>query len=147
MIVKNIEEGEVIKILPKHRAKVKIKRHSQCVGCQHRGFCDPFGKEFMVVDVLNTIGAKIGQKVEVEFPNYPKTKAMFVLYIIPLFALIIGALIGNFLDPLHNKDASSVVFCLLFVLLSFVGIKLYTKFLSKKSSSFEPRIINIFFDK
>ncbi len=146
MLVKNIEEAEVVKLLPNHKAKVRIKRHSQCIGCQHRGFCDPFGKEFMVVEVRNTIGAKVGQKVEVEFPPYKKGKAMFILYIIPLFSLILGAVLGNFLNPIGNKDASSAIFCILFVILSFVGIKLYTKFLSKKSPSFEPRIINIFFE-
>ena len=146
MLVKNIEEGEVIKLLPRHKAKVKIKRHSQCIGCQHKGFCDPFGKEFMIVEARNTIGAKVGQRVEVKFPSYNKTKAMFILYIIPLFSLILGAILGNFLNPINNKDLSSAIFSILFVILSFVGIKFYTNLLSKKNPSSEPQIINIYFE-
>ncbi len=147
MLLKSIEEGEVIQLLPQHKAKVKIKRHSQCMGCQHKGFCDPFGRDFMVLEVRNTIGAKPGQKVEVQFPTYKKTKAMLILYIFPLFALILGAVIGNYLNPFKNPNASSVIFCLLFVILSFIGIRIYTKISQKKQPLFEPKIVNISFER
>lgn len=44
-----IESGEVVELLGNGDAKVKVERRSQCVGCSHRGICDPFGSNFMVI--------------------------------------------------------------------------------------------------
>jgi sigma-E factor negative regulatory protein RseC len=98
-----IEIGEVIEVLSCDKVKVKVKRHSQCIGCSQKSLCDPFGKDYMIITAKNTQGAKIGDKVEVAFGLVKRGRAIVILYVIPLILFIIGAILGNILDPLKTK--------------------------------------------
>jgi len=138
-----LEKGEVIGNLANGRVRVKIPKSSDCSGCEHRKFCDPFGSEHMLVEAANELEAKTGQKVEVQMVLERRTKAIFILYILPLIFLVLGAVIGNALDPLGNKDLSSTVFCLGFVILAFAGIRSYAKRAAAKEPASGPRIVRI----
>jgi len=139
----SVENGEVIALLPGNKARVKIPRRSTCQGCSHRSFCDPFGTEHMVVEARNSAQAKTGQKVEVSFGREKQSTAIVVLYIIPLAALILGAAVGNSLDPFQNQNASSAALSLLCVILSFAGIKIYSRKRSEIHPDKQPVIISI----
>ncbi len=138
-----IETGEVIELLPPNMAKIRIKRHSQCIGCSQRSLCDPFGKDYMIISAKNLCMAKIGDEVEVSFELVRKGQAIVILYIIPLILFIVGALIGNFIDPFNNKDLSSSLMGILCLIISFIGIFIYNKILVKEKPSLEPRIKRI----
>lgn len=139
----SVEQGEVIGLLPESRARVKIPRRSTCQGCSHRSFCDPFGSEHMVVEARNRAQARVGQRVEVSFGREKQSKAILILYIIPLVALILGAAAGNALDPFNNQDASSAVLSILCVALSFVGIRVYSTKRSESHPDQQPVITAI----
>jgi sigma-E factor negative regulatory protein RseC len=140
---KTVENGEVIALLPGNRARVKIPRRSTCQGCSHRSFCDPFGTEHMVVEAHNPARARTGQKVEVSFGREKQSTAIFILYIIPLAALILGAAVGNALDPFNNQNASSAALSILCVALSFVGIRIYSRKRSETHPDKQPVITSI----
>jgi positive regulator of sigma E activity len=88
----------------------------------------------MLIEALNKVGANAGQEVEIRMNLESPQKAVAILYLIPLFFLILGAILGNTLDPLGHQDASAVVFCLGFLVLSYIGISSY----SRRKSAREP---------
>jgi len=125
------------------KVKVKVKRHAQCIGCSQKSLCDPFGKDYMIITAKNTQGAKIGDKVEVAFGLVKRGRAIVILYVIPLILFIIGAILGNILDPLKNKDLSSSLLGIFFLIISFGGIYLYHKTLVRERPSLKPYITRI----
>ena len=133
----------MVKLIEPNRAKVKIAKSSDCSGCEHRSFCDPFGSEHMLVEADNTVGAQTGQRVELVMALERRTKAIFLLYILPLLFLLLGAIIGHVLDPFGNPDISATVFCLGFVVLAFAGIARYTRRASPDQKTDGPRIVRI----
>jgi sigma-E factor negative regulatory protein RseC len=137
------EQGEVVELLPEERAKVKIAKHSSCDTCSHKSFCHPFGGEHMIIESDNRLGARSGQTVEVAFEPETQGKAILVLYGIPLLALLVGAFFGNWLDPLGNADASSAATGFLLVILSFIGIRMYTTRRTRNHPAYQPRIVSI----
>ena len=95
------EEGIVLEVL-EGQARVKIPKSSSCQGCCHKGVCDPFGREHMVVVADNSLQAGIGQKVRVGFYTETQLKAILILYMLPLLGLFLGAIIGNFWHAIDN---------------------------------------------
>ncbi|TQV84990.1 SoxR reducing system RseC family protein [Aliikangiella coralliicola] len=53
------------------------------------------GKVF-VSKIKNELGAKVGDEVIIEIPKASVTRASFIAYVIPLFGLIMGAVIGEY---------------------------------------------------
>ena len=74
------------------KAKVKASLHSDCKNC---GICP--GNDAIVVDVLNPVGAQVGQRVIIEGNEVNMLKAAFIVYMLPLIAAAIGAFAGNYL--------------------------------------------------
>ncbi len=136
-----IEQGEVIKILPFNEAKVKIKRHSQCVGCSQHSLCYPFGENEMVITAKNNINAREGDKVEIKFSIVKRYRAIIILYIIPILSFIGGAVFGSIINPFHNKDVSASLVGILSLIFSFIGIYVYNRWLVRNKPSLVPIII------
>jgi sigma-E factor negative regulatory protein RseC len=89
--MKQVETGVVIEING-NMAKVKAARHGDCENC---GSCP--GDSAMVLDVLNPLEAKPGQKVAFEIPQANMLLAAFMVYIMPLVAAALGAVAGWFI--------------------------------------------------
>lgn len=85
------QEGMVLEVSG-CMAKVKTSRHNDCENC---GACP--GNSAMILDALNSMGAKPGQCVVVEIKEINMLKAAFTVYILPLVAAFAGAIIGDFL--------------------------------------------------
>jgi sigma-E factor negative regulatory protein RseC len=97
----------------------------------------------MMILAANPLNAEAGQRVHISFKAENKGKATAILYIIPLIALLVGALVGDALDPFGNRDASAAFFCLLFVTITFLGIWYYSHRKYERNVSFKPTIIAI----
>ena len=138
-----IEQGVVIERLPNNHAKVKIRRDSCCDTCSHKGFCNPFGQDSMTILAANPLNAEAGQQVHIAFTAETKGKATTILYIIPLIGLLLGAFVGDALDPFGNRDASAAFFCLLFVTITFLGIRYYNHRKYDRDVSYKPTIVEI----
>lgn len=87
--MKQEEIGIVLEVEGK-MAKVKAARHGDCENC---GSCP--GDMAIVMDVQNPLSAKPGQKVAFEIPQANMLQAAFMVYIMPLLAAGIGAVIGG----------------------------------------------------
>ena len=88
------QQGYVIEIVDNKTAKLKIQRHSACASC---GKCTSPSSESkeILVEVDNTIGAEIGDYVEVNMENINVLKATALAYSVPLIFLLIGT-IGSY---------------------------------------------------
>jgi positive regulator of sigma E activity len=86
-----IEQGKVIKISDKNLAEVQMKASPRCVNC---GLCKKTG-EFASIEALNKIGAKLGDAVKIEIMERKILLAYFLVYILPILALVFGYFIGG----------------------------------------------------
>ncbi|MFP4672556.1 MAG: SoxR reducing system RseC family protein [Desulfohalobiaceae bacterium] len=132
-----LEQGQVVKTLPGSKIQIKVKKGAACKSCGHRSFCHPFGQDHMLIEALNPVGAGPGQQVEISMALENPKKAVAILYLIPLFFLILGAILGNALNPLGHQDASAVVFSMGFLVLAYLGIRAY----SRRKSAQEPEAL------
>ncbi len=83
------QEGVVLEVNGR-RAKVKTSRHNDCESC---GACP--GNSAIVLDAYNPLGAKPGQRVQVEIQEVNMLKAAFIVYLLPLLAIFAGVVAGG----------------------------------------------------
>jgi len=136
------EEGEVIAVEGK-QAKVRIKCSPACDSCSSHKTCGLLGEGEMVLTALNSVGASRGERVRVSLKVEGEVKASFILYLVPLVGLVAGALIGYYTQFLGDKDISGAVFSLLFVALTFIGIKYYAHIKYSGDQSYNPIITKV----
>ncbi len=139
----HVEEGVVIEQLRDNHAKVKIRKSSSCDSCSYKGFCNPFGRDSMVILAANPLNVGVGQRVRIAFKVEKERKAVTILYIIPLIGLLVGAFVGDALDPFGNRDASAAFFSILFVVITFLGIRYYSYKRYERDVSYKPTVIEI----
>ena len=139
----HMERGVVLEMVPPNLAKVRIPRSSGCEACHNEHCCEPFGENHMVLVAENSPGAQTGQQVQVDFVNERSGKAISILYLIPLAAMIIGAILGHNLELFGRADASAAFFGFFFLLLSFVGIYGLNRMIWAKDVRLQPKITRI----
>ncbi|MCF8086183.1 MAG: SoxR reducing system RseC family protein [Desulfohalobiaceae bacterium] len=138
------EQGMVLEHTGDGQAKIKVSRRAACRMCSlNESCCEPMGHENMVLVARNDPGARVGQEVQVEFEAVSRGKAMGVLYMIPLAALLIGAILGYNLELFGSRDASAALFGLAFLVASFFGISFYNKATWAREARLQPRIVRI----
>ncbi len=111
--------GKVVEV-SEDKAFVIMEKNSSCSGCN----ACKLGSDSheLRIEALNTAGAKSDQIVEVDMEGQHVLTAAFILYMIPLFALLMGVVIGNIVFPAQEIFAALIGFGLM--ALSFLGIKL-----------------------
>lgn len=137
------ETGEVIHLLPGNKVKVKIPMGASCGSCDNRDLCEPFGRDYMVVEATNRLRARPGQVVQVSFTSEKSSKALLILYLLPLAALLLGAALGHQLALFGAQNLSSAVLGLGFVALTFAAIRSYTRRSYSVHPEKQPRISKI----
>jgi sigma-E factor negative regulatory protein RseC len=141
------ETGIVIKV-DATTAWVTTTKTSACEGCAAKSSCTVLGggKE-MEVEAINDIGAQVGQNVVLHFQTSPLLKATFLLYVLPILFLILGAFIGDRAAPHFAMDPSN---CAVVVGLVFFGISI--KFVKSKGNTlakkdaYRPKVVRILKD-
>ena len=146
-----LEEVGVVLRVEGEMAVVKTKRSSICDGCHSGGFCNPLvGGSDMKVAARNEVGAKVGDEVMVTVASKTFLKASFLVYVVPVTALILGALLGTKLGPALypgvNSDLLPVVFGLILFSLSFILMKVWAKGV-KGGEQYCPVISEILYGK
>lgn len=113
-------------------ARVLVKRNSACDHCPSRSCCASLGGDLKGVDVSNIIGAEKGQKVKIGISQKALLRASFILYMVPIFSLIIGAMLGNYFGP-QQKEIWAVSMGVGFFFGSYFVIKALNKYLENKA--------------
>jgi positive regulator of sigma E activity len=91
------ENGTVIR-LDRDNATIILEGGRACKGCgaAKMGLCKPNGG-LSVLNAKNLAGAKIGDTVKIGIDNKVKVKGYLLSFIIPLFSLLGGSLVGYFI--------------------------------------------------
>jgi len=140
------EYGTVVELKGKQIAVVLCRRHSACDHCPSSGACQlDNDSESMLVEAFNPIGAEISDRVKVAASTKHFLQSSFMLYIVPIIGLLIGAFIGQSIGELTDVpiDPSllSAILGISFMAGTFLCIKLGTQAL--KRELFMPRIVEI----
>lgn len=127
-------EGEI--------ADVEIQRHTACKKC---GGCNLGTDKTSIVQARNLINAQAGQKVYLSMENMSVLKAASIMYMIPLFFMILGVMFAYLCaDKFGYQEARemwSLVFGGAFLLGTFIIIKkLEPKF--SKNNTYSPEIVD-----
>ena len=132
------EQGIVVEVID-NVAKIRVGRHNDCKNC---GACP--GSDSVIISATNKLGAKPGQRVAFQMKEVNVLRAAFVVFILPLLAIFIGALLGGVIGGyiglnIHVFQAIGGIFTFL---LSLVFIKLFDR-ATTKSQKTQPVIISI----
>jgi sigma-E factor negative regulatory protein RseC len=97
----------VVKESSENKAVIVIARHSACKKC---GVCKIGADEKTVIaQASNFIGAKAGDKVEVELSFKTLMSASFIIYVIPLVMFFIGCVIGFYFITIQSLGSNNPV--------------------------------------
>jgi len=77
------------------RAKVVMQRQSACGDCKGCRWGEDDAS--MEIEAINSINAKIGDRVEIDMEHQNVLAAAFIAYMIPLITLIAGVILGSVL--------------------------------------------------
>jgi sigma-E factor negative regulatory protein RseC len=91
------------------------------------------------------MGAREGQKVKIGISPKVVLKASFILYMVPILALIIGAVLGNYLGPQH-REIWAVSLGVGFFVGSYLVIKALSKHFENKAE-YVPVVTEILADQ
>ena len=98
-----IEEQALVVDCEGEFALVETERSSSCGNCSARGACGTaalskvLGSRRSRVRVLNPVGARPGDEVVIGLEESTLTRTSFVFYMLPLLALILGAIAARWL--------------------------------------------------
>ncbi|MCA1785703.1 MAG: SoxR reducing system RseC family protein [Desulfobacteraceae bacterium] len=100
------EYGIVTRATPA-MAWIKTNRTATCGGCTAKDSCGTMhrGQE-MMVEVPNTIGVTPGDSVVIGIETKPVMLLTFLVYVVPIICLVIGALAGDAVSPLIGINPS-----------------------------------------
>ncbi len=98
----------------------------------------------MEVDAINGAGARKGDRILLHFETASLLKACFLLYVLPVGFMLMGAILGHWLAVKTgmNTSLSSAVSGFLLLALSFVVIRSKANALGK-NDAYKPKIIKI----
>jgi sigma-E factor negative regulatory protein RseC len=132
-----IEEIGTVKSIDGVIARVSIPRKSACEGCT-AGTCKP-EEQSMEIEAINKAGARTGQKVRVLIHSYDYLKGSTIVYGLPAFSFVLGAILGKeFLSGFFtntDSDIISAVFGFISFILSFIIVKIWASTFKKKPGS------------
>ncbi|MCF8110816.1 MAG: SoxR reducing system RseC family protein [Desulfobacteraceae bacterium] len=133
----------VVTEVKENSAMVKTQHAPACQGCSQQGACHLMGggKE-IEVEALNPVHAKAGDTVTLEYGSGRRLGLSLLIYIFPVFALVIGAVLGNYSAPALGADPSMLAAVIGFIgLLLALGLLLAMEKKAKQSDKYKPTIV------
>jgi sigma-E factor negative regulatory protein RseC len=123
----------VVKAVQGHLAVVITRMEPECESCTAKDACLTMGGGGADAEVKarNTVGAEVGDIVTISLRGSSLVKASFLVYMLPILALIGGSLIGHFLSKVIPIDQNILVGVL--ALFAFCGTFIWLK---KKGNQF-----------
>lgn len=136
-----VETGRVTKVAD-GKAIVEIERSSACAKCHAGCVCD-IQKSTMLVEANDPIGVHIDQCVQMSIQTASVLRASFVVYVVPLFALIGGVLLGAYLDRIFGiRNVLEILVGFGCLGLSLIVVRFYNN-IFKQNSKNQPVIMKV----
>jgi sigma-E factor negative regulatory protein RseC len=107
---------------------------AKCRGCAACQLLAP-GRHGLTAD--NPIGAKIGDKVEVEVAQETNRLIPLVVFGLPIVFFLVGLVIGNIFS-----ETWSIIFAATFLLASFSVVRRFDRYAAKQAR-FQSRIVAV----
>lgn len=132
-----VERGRVVEIKPEmKRAIVEITRSSACAACHAKCALKDSDQQAMRVEANDPLGVHTNQYVQLAISNASGVKVSFVVYIIPVFALLLGAILGQYLGAIWGiETALAILGSFGFLGLSFFVIKQYNTYFIRNADN------------
>jgi sigma-E factor negative regulatory protein RseC len=126
-----MQEIGIVKSIDGVIARVMVtKKSSFCENCT-KDSCD-IPEDGVETDAFNAVGAKVGQKVRIELKSYTYYKGALLVYVLPVIALIAGAILGKIYLPAYLNGTDSDLLAAIGGFLSFLVSLLFVKLLVKR---------------
>jgi len=123
------EQGVITRIISGNIVEVAFERSPACEKCK---LCHDLERGMVRVEAVNNIGAKREDIVEIEIPSSEMVKGSIVVFLLPIFFLAAGYLIGSALSG--GNEAVGVISGILFLGLSFLAIRWYDTNIQEKEA-------------
>jgi sigma-E factor negative regulatory protein RseC len=112
------QETGIVETVENEWVWVKTQRKSACAHCGHKNHCHTIeGGDRMLVKAKNLADAHKGDEVELYLNTKTQLKCVFMVYMVPVIGLLIGAFSGNSLSTLVGMNPNYSIF-----LFSAVGL-------------------------
>jgi sigma-E factor negative regulatory protein RseC len=148
-----IEEIGVICAIEQHDSEqvvlVETQIKSTCGSCEAQSNCGTGAIAKIFSNKRETLRfrlnemVEVGQKVRLGIPEENLLKASAMVYCLPLFALVLSALVGQFILPLAGLMAEGwlILFSAICTYLTFMFIRRFLN--SSEQEDFYPRILKV----
>lgn len=137
------KRGEVLALEERGRARVKLRREGECAACSCAALCSPFGRDWMMLSAENPLRAEVGDEVEISYRAVGKTRAVVLLYLLPLAALVAGAVLGQASAFLGDPDLSAALGGLTATGVCFLLLRRYSRRRLESNPALRPVISGI----
>ncbi|MES9935164.1 MAG: SoxR reducing system RseC family protein [Sedimenticola sp.] len=130
-----LEEPATVTASEEGFAIVETQRKSTCGGCEASSTCGTsvlskvFGNRNNRFRVRDPIGVKPGEQVIIGLPEAALPKASFIFYILPLFAMLLGAILGEWFAGQNNfstTEPMTIICGLLGLLAGLLGVRRFS---------------------
>ncbi|WP_428610662.1 SoxR reducing system RseC family protein [Sedimenticola sp.] len=144
-----IEESAIVTATHGEFAQVETQRATSCGSCGAKSACGTsalakvLGNRRNLVEVLNPIGAKAGERVIVGLDESALTRASFFFYIVPLFSLLLSSMLGKWVAikiGFVSTEPLSIISGLLGLLIGLVWLRSFA-FKTKRNSAYQAVIL------
>jgi sigma-E factor negative regulatory protein RseC len=140
------EFGSIVELKGREVAVVLCEKSTFCQNCASMESCQVGDdNKSKLVEALNTLGAEVGDRVKLAVSSKTFLQSSFLLYIVPLIALIVGAVcgevLGSTLEVGPDPNLLAAVLGTAFMVASFFVIRVGSRAIPKES--FMPRIVAI----
>lgn len=88
----------IVKSVDRETATVLVEAEGGCCDRCEKEACD-IGSSGVETEALNPVHARVGQKVALSMKTFTYVKGAMVLFIMPVFALLLGAFLGEVYLP------------------------------------------------
>jgi len=142
-----IEEfGTIVELRDGRVAVVQCVKHSACQHCPSSGSCQlGSDSESMLVEAFNQAGARLNDYVKVVTTTKNFLQSSFLLYIVPIIALLAGALLGQALGEMSgdaiDPSLAAALMGTLWLVVCFLLIRYFTR--SLKREKYMPTIVAV----
>jgi len=140
------EFGSVVELKGKETAVVLCQKSSFCKSCPSMQSCHVGDdNRTMLVEALNAVGAAVGDRVRLVTSTRSFLQSSFLLYIVPLIALLVGAVsghqVGSHLAGGPDPNLLAAILGTTFLVGSFFVIRVGSRAIPKET--YMPRIVEI----
>lgn len=141
------EELATVVAIDDRHVWVECERRSACSGCQQQSHCGTgtvakaFPQGHQRIRVARTMTLAVGQQVRLGIPRQSLLRGAALVYVLPLFCLLVGALFGQlWLAPLLGAgEGVTILSCLGGGALGFLLVRFYSNRLDR--GAYGPRIL------